>query len=138
MGKPCYLCYDKQNRLVTRGWRLVTIFFFFLSFSLFFFFFFFFLLSLLSFLSLFLSFMSFISFISFISFSCIWNFWNRVYIHVYMICRQPWILKNHIYMYIIQFIWNLSFHNHTGCCPIRTRKYSSLTFIPWNLRQKWY
>ena len=66
-GKPCYLCYDKQNRLVTRGWRLVTIFFFFLSFSLFFsfsfssfsfylfylFYLFFSLLSLLSLLSLF-------------------------------------------------------------------------------------
>ena len=37
------------------------------------------------------------------------------------------------YMYIIQCIWNLSFHNHTGCCPIRTRKYSSLTFIPQRL-----
>ena len=38
---------------------------------------------------------------------CIWNFWNHVYIHVYMIYRQPWILKTCIYVYI-QCIWNLT------------------------------
>ena len=51
-GKPCYLCYDKQNRPVTRGWRLMTTFFFFFSFSLsFFLFLFIFLLFFFLFLS---------------------------------------------------------------------------------------
>ena len=37
---------------------------------------------------------------------CIWKFWYHVYIHVYMIYRQPWILKTCIYVYI-HCIWNL-------------------------------
>ena len=38
---------------------------------------------------------------------CIWNFWNHVYVHVYMIYRQPWILKTCKYVYK-QCIWNLT------------------------------
>ena len=138
IGKPCYLCYDKQNRLVTRGWRLVTIFFFFLSFSLSFFSFSSFSFYLFYLFYLFFSLLCLLSLLSFLSLFPVYEFFEIVYIYMsiwYVDSLGSWKTT---YMYIIQCIWNLSFHNHTGCCPIRTRKYSSLTFIPWNLRQKWY
>ena len=81
-GKPCYLCYDKQNRLVTRGWRLVTIFFFFLSFSLSFF------------LFLFLLF-PFISFIFFISFSLFYVFYLFYLFYLFFLYMK--FLKSCIY-----------------------------------------
>ena len=82
IGKPCYLCYDKQNRLVTRGWRLVTIFFFFLSFSLSFF------------LFLFLLF-PFISFIFFISFSLFYVFYLFYFFYLFFLYMK--FLKSCIY-----------------------------------------
>ena len=80
-GKPCYLCYDKQNRLVTRGWRLVTIFFFFLSLFV-------------LFLFIFLLF-PFISFIFFISCCLFYVFYPLYFFYLFSLYMK--FLKSCIY-----------------------------------------
>ena len=82
IGKPCYLCYDKQNRLVTRGWRLVTIFFFFLSFSLSFFSFSSFSFYLFYLFYLFFSLLCLLSLLSFLSLFPVYEIFEIVYIYM--------------------------------------------------------
>ena len=74
--------HNERNRLVTRGWRLVTIFFFFLSFSLSFF------------LFLFLLF-PFISFIFFISFCLFYVFYPFYFFYLFFLYMK--FLKSCIY-----------------------------------------
>ena len=97
-GKPCYLCYDKQNRLVIRGWRLVTIFFFFLSFSLSFF--------------LFLLF-PFISFIFFISFSLFYVFYLFYLFYLFFLYMK--FLKSCIYTCLYDILTALDSENLHIC-----------------------